>query len=100
MDDFIGELKTIDWFAKSGTLNEKYHVIASFYEAYDGYWGKRSFEVWEQYICPLEETATLSGIKWGSLLKERSTCKRSRRYASSFLTMLREMRHGHVWKKC
>lgn len=57
MDDFIGELKTIDWFAKSGTLNEKYHVIASFYEAYDGYWGKRSFEVWEQYICPLEETA-------------------------------------------
>lgn len=32
-------------------------MIFSLYEANDGWWGKRSYEVWESQICPLEDTA-------------------------------------------
>ena len=53
---FIDEVKLIHWFKNSGIPNEKYHMVFSFFEAYDC-WGKQHLEVWEPNICILEDIA-------------------------------------------
>lgn len=56
-EDFLTEIKSINWFENSGSPNEKYHVVFSLYEACDR-WGKQALDVWEPRICELEDTAT------------------------------------------
>ncbi len=56
IDDFLTELEGIDWFKNSGIPNEKYHMIYSMYEAYDG-WNEQTLEVWEPNIYLVEDKA-------------------------------------------
>lgn len=53
---FLGTLTGINWFAKSGTPTEQYHVVYSVFEAYDDRAGK-AYETWERQICELEKNA-------------------------------------------
>lgn len=54
ISNFLNQLSRINWFEKSGTLNEEYHVIYSIFEAYDG-WSQQMFKTWEPQICLLEK---------------------------------------------
>lgn len=54
---FLKEIRSINWFEKSGIPNEKYHMVFSLYEACDT-WGKQYMDVWEPRICALEAAAS------------------------------------------
>ena len=53
---FLSMLTGINWFSKSGTTTEAYHVIYSIFEAYD-IWNQQTFDIWEPRICELEKKA-------------------------------------------
>lgn len=54
ISNFLNQLSRINWFEKSETPNEEYHVIYSIFEAYDG-WSQQMFKTWEPQICLLEK---------------------------------------------
>ncbi|MCM1506077.1 MAG: hypothetical protein NC177_02925 [Ruminococcus flavefaciens] len=56
ISDFIAGLNNIDWFSKSGTPTNKYHVIYSVFEAFDDY-SEKYFKVWDCHITKLEREA-------------------------------------------
>lgn len=56
IENFLDEIKSINWFENSGSPCKKYHMVFSLYEACDTY-GKQHMEVWEPQICALEDTA-------------------------------------------
>ncbi|MDY3367502.1 hypothetical protein [Zhenhengia yiwuensis] len=43
ISNFLNQLSRINWFEKSGTPTEEYHVIYSIFEAYDG-WSQQMFK--------------------------------------------------------
>lgn len=53
---FLEDIKSVDWFARSGIPNEKYYMVYSLYEACDT-WGRQYMEVWEPQISTLEDAA-------------------------------------------
>lgn len=56
INDFLYEIKLINWFAHSGVPNENYHRVLSIFEAYDN-WNKQMLKVWEPSITLLENMA-------------------------------------------
>lgn len=61
ISDFIAGLNNIEWFSKSGTPTNKYHVIYSVFEAFDSY-NDKYFKVWDYHITQLEnETRNIIG---------------------------------------
>ncbi len=56
INDFLNEVKVINWFDKSGTPNEKYHMVFSILEAYDD-WNEQMLKVCEPSISVLENKA-------------------------------------------
>lgn len=55
-EQFIEEVKSIKWFANSGTPTEKYLLVRSVYDAYDN-WNANYLSVWDPKISLLEELA-------------------------------------------
>ena len=55
VNEFIQELKLVDWFNHKYLEND-YYVISSIFEAYDR-WNKNMIETWEPHIYTLENIA-------------------------------------------
>lgn len=55
-NNFLKQLKQINWFENSGTSNDEYLVVNSIFEAYDG-WNQQMLDTWEPHICALEAKA-------------------------------------------
>ena len=53
IDEFLQEVRSINWFQHSKKAADKYHVIHSIFEAYDD-WNEQMLKTWEPYICSLE----------------------------------------------
>lgn len=56
INEFLQELKSINWFENSGIPNTKYHMVFSVFEAYDT-WNERYLKTWEPHISQLEGMA-------------------------------------------
>ena len=56
IDEFLQEVRSINWFQHSKKEANEYHVIHSIFEAYDN-WNEQMLKTWEPYICSLENTA-------------------------------------------
>ena len=56
IDEFLKEVRQINWFEHCKEVGSKYHVIHSIFEAYD-VWNKQMLEIWEPHIFTLEKTA-------------------------------------------
>ncbi|MDE7423613.1 MAG: hypothetical protein K2N51_07975 [Lachnospiraceae bacterium] len=57
IENFLDELKLINWFANSGIPNDKYRIVFSVFEAYDD-WNGQMLKVWEPNISMLEDIAS------------------------------------------
>ncbi|OUO93470.1 hypothetical protein [Cloacibacillus sp. An23] len=57
IDEFLLEIKQIDWFGHEKDHNGEYHMIFSVFEAYD-VWNSQMLKTWEPHILSLESTAT------------------------------------------
>lgn len=56
INDFLQEIKHINWFEHNKELNEEYHVVFSVFEAYDT-WNKQMLKTWDKQIFLLENIA-------------------------------------------
>lgn len=56
IDDFLNEIKKIDWFKNSGEASDKYWVIDTIYEACDTY-GRQMCQVWGKNCEEIEKEA-------------------------------------------
>lgn len=56
VNDFLQEIKQINWFGHNREHNTEYNVIFSIFEAYD-VWNKQMLTIWEPHISFLENTA-------------------------------------------
>lgn len=56
IDEFLQEVRLINWFEHSKEAVDKYHVIHSIFEAYD-VWNKQMLKTWEPHIFSLENAA-------------------------------------------
>lgn len=56
INDFLDEIKLINWFEYSGVPNVNYHMVLSIFEAYDD-WNEQMLKVWEPSITLLENMA-------------------------------------------
>lgn len=56
IDEFLQEVRSINWFQHSKKAADKYHVIHSIFEAYDD-WNEQMLKTWEPHICSLENIA-------------------------------------------
>lgn len=54
IDQFIGEIKNIQWFSKVGEPSEKYWVVDTIWEACDTY-GHQMMEVWGRNTESIEQ---------------------------------------------
>ncbi|MDE6726560.1 MAG: NUDIX domain-containing protein, partial [Oscillospiraceae bacterium] len=55
-ESFIEDVRSIKWFANSGTPTEKYLLVRSVYDAYDN-WNAIYLNVWDPQISLLEKMA-------------------------------------------
>lgn len=56
IDEFLQEVRLINWFEHSKKAVDEYHVIHSIFEAYDD-WNEQMLRTWEPHICSLENIA-------------------------------------------
>ncbi len=56
IDEFLQEVRLINWFEHSNKIVVEYHVIHSIFEAYD-VWNKQMLNTWEPHILSLENAA-------------------------------------------
>ena len=56
IDEFLQEVRLINWFEQSKEAENKYHVIHSIFEAYDD-WNAQMLKTWEPHTFSLERTA-------------------------------------------
>jgi len=56
IDEFLQEVRLINWFGHSQETVGEYHVIHSIFEAHD-VWNKQMLKTWESHIFSLENTA-------------------------------------------
>lgn len=56
IDEFLQEVRLINWFEHSKKAVDEYYVIHSIFEAYDD-WNEQMLSTWEPHICSLENIA-------------------------------------------
>ncbi len=56
IDEFLQEVRLINWFEHSKKATDEYRVIHSIFEAYDD-WNEQMLKTWEPHICSLENIA-------------------------------------------
>jgi len=56
IDEFLQEVRLINWFGHNKETVGEYHVIHSIFEAYD-VWNKQMLKTWEPHIFSLENMA-------------------------------------------
>ena len=56
IDEFLQEVRLINWFEHSKEAENKYHVIHSIFEAYD-VWNGQMLKTWEPHTFSLERMA-------------------------------------------
>ena len=56
INNFLSEIKSIEWFKNSGIPNENYYMVSSVFEAYDS-WNNEMLKTWEAQITELENEA-------------------------------------------
>lgn len=56
IDEFLQEVRLINWFEHSKEAENKYHVIHSIFEAYDD-WNAQMLKTWEPHTFSLERMA-------------------------------------------
>mgnify|MGYP003295092155 FL=1 len=56
IDEFLQEVRLINWFNHNVEAMNKYHVIFSIFEAYDD-WNAEMLKTWEPHIVSLESAA-------------------------------------------
>lgn len=56
IDEFLKEVRLINWFEHGKRATDEYHVIHSIFVAYDD-WNEQMLKIWEPHICSLENIA-------------------------------------------